>query len=123
MKKGMWLPAIFAWWLRVITWNIRISGEGMNFLRWTLTSSQSGQPLKGLLKQFSLKNLLANPAKTSSMYQQKTPTVDIFFKVSTFQEQLFNTNISNYLQIDFLELLPFWFYEFNLYNFIFLKND
>ena len=37
-----------------------------------------------------------------------------------FKNSYFNTNISNYLRIEFLELFLYWFYTFGLYYFIFL---
>ena len=54
--------------------------EEMNFLGWSLNSSERSELLWN--KLFS-KIGLQNPAKGSFMYRQWTPTVDILVEVST----------------------------------------
>ena len=89
--------------------------------RFTQTSHPlNGQNMLSVTKvfcQFSLKCLLKlywkNPAKASFIYQQWTVIVHIFLKVSTtdslvfflehFKNSYFDTSISNYLKIKFLE--------------------
>ena len=43
---------------------------------------------------------------------------DLLFGTN-FKNSYFDKNISNYLQIEFLELFLCWFHRFNLYNFFF----
>ena len=90
----------------------------MYFLGWTLNSSKSNQPLNHLTKPATWQN----PAKASFIYQQWTPIVDkvrsqlqilwASFKNKYFKKNYFDTSISNYLSIDFLEYFPHSFYLF-----------